>query len=190
MNNDAAIPWKLPRGLRIRLSAILGVGLAALPLGCSEDPKPTIAGKAHVFMIGNVDGKHYPFTMDTGNDGATPIQTNDPWVVLCDVSDPDSPWMKIYRTDSDAVDLNIPYVGITFLKVYPDSSKEAGIAMDLADFYFVTGACKVNFERTSDDPAEGTFSAPACDVATKDGQKGHLEFAQFHASSCNTEPIE
>ncbi|MGK3996418.1 hypothetical protein [Sorangium sp. So ce1024] len=190
MNGKAAFPSKISRNWRAPPGRLLCLGLAALVLGCSEAPDPEVTGISQ-FLLFNALAGDRRFTLDTGADGTQPIQSDDTWDVLCNVSIPGSPWMRLTRKDHAEVAQREPdAITIMFLRVWPESSAEVSVGALLDDYYYVMGTCPVTFEAADDDPAAGTFSAEACDVATRFEEKGHLESATFHARNCNMEPYK
>jgi hypothetical protein len=99
---------------------------------------------------------------------------------------------EISRKDYRTISIDEYIVSIMYLRVRPESSGELSIGamVERDGGYYLMGTCPVTFERTNDDPAAGTFSASRCDLETKDGEKGRLDFARFHGTYCNTEPRE
>ncbi|WP_437899332.1 hypothetical protein [Sorangium sp. So ce124] len=190
MSSKAAFPSKVSGCWRAHPGRLLCLGLAVLALGCSEEPGPEVTGISHVLLFNEFAGE-YRFTLDTGRGGTQPIQSDDTWYMSCDVSIPDSPSMYVARKDHAEVAQREPdAITIMFLRVWPESSSERSVAAMLDDYYYVMGTCPVTFEAADNDPAAGTFSADACAVATKFGDEGRLEFAEFHVKNCNTEPSE
>ncbi|WP_437298349.1 hypothetical protein [Sorangium sp. So ce426] len=190
MKSRAAFPSKVSENWRARPGRLLCLGLTALVLGCSEEPDPEVTGISQFLLFNEFAGDRR-FTLDTGADGTQPIQSDGTWDVSCDVSIPGSPWMRLTRKDHAEVAQRDPGI-ITnmFLRIWPESSPEVSVGAMLDDYYHVVGTCPVTFAAADGDRAAGTFSAESCDVATRFGNKGRLEFAKFHVTNCNTEPYK